>query len=366
MNSKDNRGALILLSVIAVGGILYLGLNLFWWPLQEANQQAEQLEKANRDKSLQIAQIVKDKSWLARQRSLSLPAPDTKVIKPKGPAAPAQERDIPHIQDQYVTYLRDLVNKHGLTLTAFPKPAGVDTTSAPKVAGPTPAYTSLSFNLTAKGQMKGIAKMLQEFQTTPLLQRAKNLTIRHAEGKDGPLVLTMTAEALIVNGSTNLGNSRTLLNLPVVAVDVTRPYAAAVAAVVGKHPFVEIAASGTAFAPRRNYADLAVNNVFEGGKRYDPTEYRPPPPPKDKPPPLPDVISFAFLTDVTITPDKGTRASVYDRMWERKLDLRVSAGYNWIPLLKDSESNTLVRGKVLNIDTRGIAFHVEMQARSPE
>src|SRR5207249_4059289 len=78
----------------------------------------------------------------------------------------------------------------------------------------------------------------------------------------------------------------------------------------------------------------------------------------------PDLVSFACLTDATVA--SAPKATLFDRATERGITLRTLPGYDWIPLVKDCDGGTVVRARVLQIDTRGIVFHVRLVAQSPE
>jgi hypothetical protein len=122
--------------------------------------------------------------------------------------------------------------------------------------------------------------------------------------------------------------------------------------------------------PKRSYDDIAFKNIFEGKPPYAP------PPPvvtvkKKEKRATPDLLTYAYLTDVTILSSTdpeimpSMRATVYYRDKEVALKLKKLPGFNQIPLLKSGELNTVVWGQVVRFDTRGVVFRVKIFAQDP-
>ncbi len=370
MNPREQKLALFLLGGVVLVGLVFLSLNFFWWPLEETRKNIENLEGSNDRKAQQIRQIVKDQEKLRQWRILSLPGVES-LPKAKGPSNPQQERDNARLlaEDKYGAYLNELLRKHKIAHD-YPRKRTVNAKGVPQLPGGTPVYTPVSFNVDGKGQLENLVALLEDFQTSPLLQRIANLTIKHADtasAKAGAsLALSMTVEALIVNGARKRGGNLMAIGQEAAAVD------AALLAVqhrllgLSAFPWQKIYAA--AVSSRRNYGDIALKNIFEGRDWYgiaaiaaaEPKKAAAPVAPRE----TPDLISFACLTDATIA--SAPKATLFDRAAERGITLRVLPGYDNIPLLKSSEGGTVVRGKVLQIDTRGVIFHVQLFTQSPE
>src|SRR5262249_59427345 len=119
-----------------------------------------------------------------------------------------------------------------------------------------------------------------------------------------PLTLTMTVEALIVNGSAQRGDDLFAVAQKPAAFDAVLIAARRFPTGLSIMPWGKIYAAA-AFA-KRNYADIARKNIFQGSW----------PKPKvviDQPRPTPDLLSTAFLTDVTIPAGAMARATLYNR-----------------------------------------------------
>jgi hypothetical protein len=370
MNSNNNQGAILLLCILLGGGALLLGYNLFVVPLSDYSAEIAQLEKENQEKNDKILSILRDRKKLQQWRALSLPGVES-LPKVKGPRNAAQDREHALLlaQARYVDYLRELLRKHDVKIDETPRRRSADVKSIPKVNGDVPVFTPLQFSVEARGKLDNLVKMLDEFETSPLLHRVRSVTIKQAPAAAGkaptePLVLSMVVEALIVNGSQKRGDSLFAVGQPPAALDAALLALRRQPTGLGLVPWARLYAA--AVAPKRTYTDIARKNIFEGAKKpvvvAAEAEKRE----------IDDLISQVYLWDVTITaPASGTgkgsaQATVFNRLNERAIKLRALPGWNTIPLLKDGEGNTVVRGQVVRITSRGIVFHVELFARDPE
>ena len=378
MNSNNNQGVILLFCALLGGGALLLGYNLFLVPLLDYGEEIAQLEAENQKKSDQILSILRDKKKLKEWRVLSLPGVES-LPKVKGPRNPAQDREHALVLAQalYVDYLRELIRKHDVTIDETPRRRTADTKNIPLVNGNVPVFTPLQFSVDARGNLDNLVKMLDEFQTTPLLHRIRNLTIKQAPAVAGkkaaePLVLSMVIEAVVVNGAQKRGDRLFSVGQGPAALDAALIALRRPPTGLGLMPWPRLYAA--AVAPKRTYTDIARKNIFEGKpakQARDPYEDIAEAE-KTKAREIPDLLSTAYLTDVTITTSTSTtgtgsaKATVYDRLKERAIKLRALPGWNTVPLVKCSEGNTVIRGQVLRINTRGIVFRVELFARDPE
>jgi hypothetical protein len=371
MNSNNNRGAILLLCGLLGGGALLLGYNLFVVPLEEYGAEIAQLEKENQEKEAKILGILRDRKKLKEWRALSLPGVES-LPPVKGPRNAAQDREHALLlaQARYVDYLRELLRKHNVKIDETPRRRSADTKNVPKVNGDVPVFTPLQFSVDARGKLDNLVKMLDEFQSAPLLHRIRNFTIKQAPAAAGkapaePLVLSMVVEALIVNGAQKRGDSLIAVGRPPAALDAALVALRRTPTGLGLLPWPRLYAA--AVAPKRNYTDIARKNIFEGAPKTVMVASE-----EDEKREIADLISKTYLWDVTITaPTSGTgkgsaQATVFNRLNERAIKVRALPGWNTIPLLKDGEGNTTVRGQVVRINARGLVFHVELFARDPE
>jgi hypothetical protein len=379
VNARDNRFLIVLLCGGLLVGAGLLVYNLFWVPLAEANAQIDKLEESNRAKKAQVERILRDKEKLRQWRALSLPGVENLPQPPPGAPRTAgdqerKKRALHEAKDRYLTYLRGLLKRHKLVHEDPVETTGEPSRNVPQAAPNVPVYTSLAYNLHAAGKYEQIVALLAEIETTPLLQRVRKVTIKKAaktstaKGPKEPLTVSLTVEALIVNGAAPRGDSLFTLGQTPTILDGTSQMLRGLPSGLSALPWQELYAR--AVSPKgRDYQDIGRKNIFEGYKPPPPKDddTKVVPPKKGKPPELADLLSKAFLMDVTVEDEDGAqpRATVFDRLSDKANKLRTSYGWNWIPLLKDAGGSTLIRGKVLRITTAGLVFHVQLFAQNP-
>jgi hypothetical protein len=350
MNQNDQSKALVVLGLIVLAGLAFLGYQLLIGPYLEYGTQIERAEKAIRDKETVVGQIVRDRAKLKQWRLLSLPGAASLSQGTAGARTPADAAKL--TGEKYATHLYGLLKKHGVA-SDFPVPNPGDPKAAPQLPGNIPAYTPIQVPIHVKEtKLKNLVGFLLEFQATPLLHRVSHLTVKHAEGsKAAGLTVFMTVEALVLHGAAPRGPEL-------------------VAAAKGQiQPDVLPAA-----LPKRDYSAIPKKNVFEGKlpdpppiKKYETVPGKPKPKPQLPPRQTPDLVTFAYLTDVTIPTNPGApKATHFDRSTEQTIELQTALGSNWIPLVKDGEGYTVVRGRVLTLTTSGAVFRVELKTSPPE
>jgi hypothetical protein len=374
VNPRDNKKVLIVLCGGILVGLYLLVHNLFLGPLAETEGQIEKLETSVNEKEGQVLRIRKDLEKLRQWRALSLPGVEN--LPPPPPRTsrnPQQDREhaIFLAKDRYLSYLRDLLRRHKLVYDDPVERTSEGTRNLPQLAPNVPVYTPLVYGIHARGTWKQIVDLLVDLETAPLLQRVSKVNVKHSSGTSAkapkePLTVSLTVEALIVNGAAKRGDNLFTIGQAPAALDGTLMALHRLPSGLSQIPWDRLYA--TAVSPRgRDYSDMPRKNIFEG-----------PPPPKppetgpktDKPPkPLetPDLITHAFLMDVTQFTEAGASplATVFDRATDRSNKLRMWEGWNWIPLLKCGEGNTVVRGKVVRMNTSGVVFHVQLFAQDP-
>jgi len=376
VNPRDNQKLLILLGAGLLAGASLLVYNLFLAPLWETDAEIKKLEASVQEKEVKALRIRKDQEKLRQWRALSLPGVEN--LPPptgKGPRNLQQEREhaVFLAKDQYLDYLRKLLRRHKLVHDDPAERHAEGTKNLPQVGLNVPVYTPLVFGIQARGTWKQIVDLLVEFETAPLLHRVRRINVKHATGTSAkaprePLTVSMTVEALIVNGAAKRGDNLFTIEQTPAALDGTLMVLHKLPSGLSQLPWHQIYAAG--ISPKgRDYRDIPKKNIFEGAKPS-----KPPPPPREKekeekeePRWTPDLITYAFLMDVTVPAEVGASplATVFDRSTDRSLKLRLREGWNWIPLLKSGEQNTVVRGKVVRMDTKGLVFHVQLFAQDP-
>jgi hypothetical protein len=372
VDPKNNR-VLVTLLVAGLGiGAVLLFYNLFWSPLQEYNGRIVELEKANAEKEAEMLQIIRDQKKLQAWRWLSLPGVEN-LRREKGTLPnPTEDRKsaFADAKNRYSEYLGNLLRKNGVAYDVSPQAEQLQHNKGiPEVGAGVPVYTALRFRVDGRGKLANIVKMLEEFQETPLLHRIRNLKIAQAGGAKASagdsLTVSMHIEALIVNGAQKRGNklyAEPPMTIAGGLLAVPRQPGAGLALL----PWYKFYAAAVR-PPKRTYDDIAYKNIFEGKPPY----YPPPKIVKKEKRATPDLLTYAYLTDVTILSSTDPeilpsfRATLYDRSNETAIKLRKIPGLNWFPLLKSGELSTVVRGQVVRIDTRGVVFRVKVFSWDP-
>jgi hypothetical protein len=330
----SNRERLIAAAVVGllmVVGIAFGFYQLFLVPIQDREALIESTRKDIQTAQAQRRQALADRPRLNRWRLLSLPG------------------DVDMAAREYEKYLNELLRDQNFDASVTPK--SPDTRTSPTLAGKKPAYTRLSYTVLGHATLEGLIGFLDKFYHTGLLHQIKNISVQRpltAASPERPkdLDINMTIEALVLNDA----SSRDVLlpNIPSrsIVLDLLTAWC-------GKPAGLALAAweagpsgtlgPGTLARPVRNYSDIATKNVFFG-----------PPPPKTRPADEIQVARFVVLTDIT---QSGSRhqAFLYDRVNNKKTRLRTSPGFDSFRVT-DDDGNTLVRGKVVRVDARGLIF----------
>lgn len=386
MNPRERMMAVVLGLLIVVIGGGGLGYFFILSPYFETEASIENLNKEAKAKQQQIALIKKDRPKLERWRLQGLPG---EVLTPvKGPANTAQDKGDQYfdLQDRYVTYLRDLLKKHGIN-SDYPKREKVETKPAAgqQQTGP-PPYTTLVFNVDAKAKFPQLVAWLLDFQKTPLLQRVKKMTIKQdqAQGdkKSDLLHVQLNIEALIVHGATKRPKTMLGIDERMVALNTfvqLRRGPGGIALIpwaVGPTGPKAPPALRDKPSPRsdKDYLAMANKNIFTGYvepvkvavKETKKPEPKPPTKEKEREPVTPkDVLRFARLTDISGSPD-FLEATLWDPLTSRAIRLREEKSYDRFPLLLNGSGGAVVQGQIVQFEgTRGVIFRVQLAAFPP-
>jgi hypothetical protein len=373
MNPRDQSKAFAILGGIILLGTLFLGYQFIVVPLNAYNAQIEQLQESNQTKAHEVAQILRDRDKLRLWRLLSLAGVENLPPPPRGaPRTPVdREHAVFLAKDQYGLYLHSQMKEHTGIRGDYPTSKAGDTKSVPQLLGNVPVYTPLLFTVRGKGKLADVVTLLHDLQTTPLLHRVRALSLKQAEGgKSSDLTIELTMEALIVNGAAQRGPNLIAAGHPQLALDMALVASRRAPTGMGTFPYQKLLAAAW-LAKNRDYSTIAKRNIFEGEQPPPPPKPKmekmegggkPPPPPPPKPRWTPDLISFLYLTDVTINGANGVpEANVFWRDTDKWVTLGLKSDNKWIPMLKCGEGTTVVWGHVLHMDTRGVTFRVEFK-----
>jgi hypothetical protein len=339
MNPRERLLALGVLSVVVLAGTAFLFHRLFWIPLESKTAQMQALQQDVDKKRERIRQVMADKRRLDRWQQLSLP-PDVNLSL-----------------REYERYLSELVRQSGIPaggLTITPRPP--DTKSSPAV-GKVPVYTKLDFSVTGRTSLPHLVALLERFYRAPLLQQIKNLTIhrpltRGPQQEQGDLDVTMTVEALILNGTDNRSHLLPNVNQRLLAVDVLvlnaqRSGAVGLAGIAWAVGPAGPLSPGSLAQPPRQYAAMADKNIFFGNQKAPVVKQRD----------SLDPTRFVHLVSITHN-HEYTEASFYDQYNNRYINLRTDSGYDTFKI-DDDRGETAVHGKVMLIDQRNLVFRVD-------
>jgi hypothetical protein len=333
----STRERIIAAAVFALLVIVVIGFGyyqLFLVPIQEREAMIESTRKDIATAEAQRRQAMADRPRLNRWRLLSLPS------------------DVDMAAREYEKYLNEVLREQNFDASVTPK--APDTRTSPTLSGKKPAYTRLSYTVLGHATLEGLVGFLDKFYHTGLLHQIRNISVQRPLTAASPqrpndLDINLTIEALVLHDAAS--RDALLPNIPSRSIVIDL-----ITALCGKPAGLALAAweagptgtrgPGTLARQARNYSDIATKNMFFG-----------PPPPKTKPANEIQVARFVFLTDITMS--KGRyQAFLYDRVNNKKTRLRTSPGFDSFRV-SDDDGNTLVRGKVVRIDARGLVFKAD-------
>jgi len=286
MTTRERSLAFGLLGVLGLLGLGFVAYQFVIGPLIEKSRQIEQREKevAQLEGDILEIQALKKKYEAARQQSL-----------------PA---DVGMSRTQYGSLLERLFRRADLASGLKIIPSEPENKSSPTVAPKKPAYTRLTYVVTAKGELYHLVDFLQHFYQQPLLHQIKILNIQRPSDaraqQSRELDINLTIEALVLDNAP----ARPML-LPVLREPALLAGAAALsgynmeAAASGRGspvPPAEILAE-----PSREYLTVAGRDVFFGPRRPD----------KDRDTRDDDHSPFITLTSIVVNYDDGTIKAVF-------------------------------------------------------
>jgi hypothetical protein len=345
--------------VLATGLAVVLGLAasaglLFFFVLEPIKSASERVQTAqafldqkqgewNREQT-QIGNMLKVNPRLAQWHEISLP-PRPPEAKKGAPVSDEQKRKhLARLQVDYERYLNDLLRKdkrfQSDSIVINTRQVEKQTTTAR--GKQQPLYERLAFSVAARGDLKGVTSMLEEFHRTPLLHQIRSMTVDLASSKTGTkkddteaLDLKMTVEALLVNGAKDRAS----------LLPEKLPYPLKVLA-----------------EPERTYALMTKKNMFTGIKPppvvVRKTEKKDPPKPRPKEDRA-DVLRFVKLTMLWYN-DRRERweATVYDQAkggQEKKLNTGLDREFT----IYDKYDEVSLDARVIHVDEDQLIFRSE-------
>lgn len=294
MTTRERNLAVAVSAVLGVAAVGFIGYQVVLGPILAKNRQIQEKAREIDNLALEIEEIQLKKRKFEAQRQQSLPNDPTQGV---GVA-----------RHEYGTLLERMCQRSELTTGLKITTGEPDSKSAPQIGPKKPAYTKLSWDVQAKGDLYHVVDFLRLFYSQPLLHSIKSMTLqRPSESRarsTRELDVNFKIEALVLD---NAPARPTLLPLPREAALLTglAAYAGFNAALVQSGKAHPAPPPGVLAEDKREYLAIAGKNVFFGPERE-----RPKPPERyDE-----DYSPFIVLTSITAYEDGKVVAAFRDKL----------------------------------------------------
>lgn len=293
MTTRERNLAVAVSAVLGVAAVGFLGYTMVLGPLLEKNRQIDQKTKeiTQLENEILEIQILKKKYEANRLQSL--------------PHDPAQGVGV--AREEYGRLLEGMCRRADLTglKIIVHEP---DSKSSPTLAPKKPAYTKLTWDVTAKGDLYHLVDFLRLFYSQPLLHTIKSMTVqRPADARSRTtreLDVTLKVEALVLD---NAQVRPTLLPVvrEVALLSGPAAFTGLNMAAVQSGRGAPIPPAGVLAEQPREYLSIAGKNVFFGPirERKSPTR-----------PPEEDFSQFIVLTSIVADNDGKVDAVFRDAL----------------------------------------------------
>ena len=200
MNPRERMLALILGTLVGVGGGGFLFYTFFYQPYKQRTDRIKTLQADIEQKQARKQQIEEDAPKLRAWQQLSLPG--------------SPSVDPARTKREYEVYLSDVIARSNIPARAVKvEQRQVDAKTNPVLAGKGPIYTKLAYTITFKTdstgrerfEYAGLVNFLRNFYQGGLLQEVRSITIKRgpttAQRPVPDLEATLIIEALILPGA---------------------------------------------------------------------------------------------------------------------------------------------------------------------
>lgn len=333
---------LLVLLVVLGGGVLF---HLFVYePITQVRTQLSAAREGLLTRQNELAQeertiegILRVNPRLAQWQKISLPPRDPDAKKLGVSPEEQKRKHLARMQVEYERYLSERMLDAGFSRDSIViTPRQPDRRSAaPALKTKEPLYERLAFAASGRGNLASVVQVLRELHKAPLLHQVRSLSVATAPERSGrsrnaagTLDLSMTVEALLVNGA----EDRSAL-LP---------------SQLAYPPKVLAEAS-------RDYAVMDRRNMFVG--------IAPPPPPaaptRVETEERSEVLRFVKLTSLWYDDDrKRWEGTLYDQAKggpEKKINTVTRDEF----VIYDKDENSILEGRVVLIDEEQVIFKSE-------
>jgi hypothetical protein len=315
VTTRERNLAVALVGVLGTAGLGFVAYQFVLSPLTEKAKLIKTKQGEIDEVQEQVDRILAEKRKFEGLRQQSLPADPV-----QGPGV---------ARTQYHNLLMGLCRRADLTglKVSMSEP---DSKSAPQIAPKKPAYTRLTWDVSAKGDVYHVADFLRHFYAQPLLHQIKSIEIRRPSDNQSQqrreVDLVMKIEALVLD---NAPVRPTLLPVvrEVALLSGPAAYTAVNMAAVESGRGSPVPPADILAEMPRDYLAIAGKNIFFGPQRERP-EKDPATPPEE------DLSPFVVLTSVV-----GYEDGSYIAMFR---DLATNNDYT---ITQDPKGGIAVRGE---------------------
>ncbi|WP_020475520.1 hypothetical protein [Zavarzinella formosa] len=293
MITKDRMLVIVLIGFLGLVGLGFITYQFIIEPMGKLNEQIVTLGGEVSQKELELLEIQMDKEKFKAIKQMSLPG------------------DVNISRGTYSRLLKSLLERSGLPAGSFKLVVSeADSKSAPVVEGKKTAYTRLSYEISAKGELYYFVEFLKHFYDQPMLHMIKKINIQRpsdskAQAK-AELDVVINVEAIVLDNAADRGTLYAAI-----------PQATAIAGGLGStgmalHSYESgrgspIALAGSLAEPHRDYQSISMKNIFFGPAPV----IKPPPETPDSVDPEDDISKFITLTSVVGHPQDGLLVAVF-------------------------------------------------------
>lgn len=293
MTTRERHLAVAVSAVLGVALVGFVAWSFVLSPLSEKNKQIKAKSEEIRQVQNDIDDILIAKRKYEAQRIQSLPGDPVQGVG----VARSEYTDL-------LTGMCRRADLTGLKITV----AEPDNKSVPMLAAKKPAYTKLSWDVSAKGDLYHLVDFLRMFYSQPLLHSIKSMTVQRpadARSRDTrELDVSLKVEALVLD---NAQVRPTLLPVvrEIALLSGPAAYTGFNFGAVQSGKGAPVPPPGVLADPPREYLAIAGKNMFFGSPKKE-TE-------REKPPEV-DISQFLVLTSIVGHDDGSVEAMFRDQL----------------------------------------------------
>jgi hypothetical protein len=340
MNS-DNRLTFLLL---VAGGIFAAGFGLFvighrfYDGIVSRDDQLAKLRDEEGTLQLKMGRLQKEQKQVEKWRSISLPG------------------NLAVTSNTYAGFLFELMQKHKLSVLAYPTAGNTRIAATKNATGPIVA--PLSFATQFEGTFAQLAAFLEEFYRLNLPQEIREFTVMpQGKGSEAKLEVHLKIDVLTMSNVPDrqfviAPPERSLAQLETIASLMRFPATGMALAIHNGVSLYGRSKLANEVHPQRVYATMQRKNIFAG---LTTTGFSGPPTAANRA--ILKSVNLYGITANSITEE----AKMFNRWTGRDIRLRAEGGFNSFEI-RDENDQVVLKGKVLAIKSREVVFESEGKA----